>query len=62
MQQAMRLVEQKGKKIFVDVDALNAAFEQGVGRFLMEIQSDPQLQKRVLHHSCKLFGSWTMTP
>ena len=54
----MRSLEPKGK-LFVDVDSLNAAFEQGARCFLGDIQRDLQLEKRVLHHSSHLFGSWT---
>jgi hypothetical protein len=55
IEQAMKSLEPKGK-IFVDVDVLNATFEQGTRRFLAEIQRDSQLEKRVLHHSSHLFG------
>ncbi len=60
MMQAIKRVEQEGKKIFVDVDVLNQLFESGVRRFLDAIQRNSNLQKRVLRHSAKLFGSWTM--
>lgn len=59
MKKAMRLVEQQGEKIFVDVDILNEAFERGVRRFLDALQRDSNLQKRVLRHSSNLFGTWT---
>ena len=59
MKQAMDLVEQKGEKIFVDVDALAEAFEQGAHRFLVMIRQDSALEKRVLHHSSHLLGVWT---
>jgi hypothetical protein len=56
-QQGIRSVSAKGK-LFVDVDVLYAAFEDGTRRFLTDIARDPQLEKRVLHHSSQLFGSW----
>jgi len=37
-------------KLFVDVDGLYAAFEDGTRRFLAAIQRDATLEKRVLHH------------
>ena len=40
----------------VDVDVLYAAFEDGVRRFLADIQRDPELEKRAVYHSSKLFG------
>jgi hypothetical protein len=40
----------------VDVDVLYAAFQDGVRRFLADIQRDPELEKRAVHHSSKLFG------
>ncbi len=46
-------------KFPVDVDVLYAAFDQGVSRFLANIQRDSELEKRVLHHGSSLFGSWT---
>jgi hypothetical protein len=45
-------------KLFVDVDALYAAFEDATRRFLTAIQRDATLEKRVLHHSSHLFRGW----
>jgi hypothetical protein len=45
-------------KVPVDVDILCCAFEQGVHRFLADVQRDPQLERRAFHHSAKLFGVW----
>lgn len=45
-------------KLFVDVDALYDAFEQGTRQFLAVIQRDATLEKRVLHHSSHIFGAW----
>lgn len=45
-------------KLPLDIDALYAAFDQGVGRFLASIQRDAELGKRVVHHSSSVFGSW----
>lgn len=43
-------------KLPVDVDILCCAFEDGVRRFLADIQCDPEFEKRAVHHSSKLFG------
>jgi hypothetical protein len=45
-------------KVFVDVDALYNAFEQGARNFLTAIERDATLEKKVLHHSSHVFGSW----
>jgi hypothetical protein len=45
-------------KLPVDIDALYAAFNQGVGRFVANVERDPELEKRVIHHSSSLFGTW----
>ena len=55
---ALQSVRASGK-LPVDVDVLYAAFEDGVRRFLAAIERDQKLEKRALHHSSKLFGSWT---
>jgi len=49
-------------KLPVDVDVLYAAFEDGVRRFLADIQANPTLQKQAVHHSQKIFGTWTYNP
>ena len=58
---ALKSVRASGK-LPVDVDFLYAAFENAVSRFLVDIERDPKLEKRALHHSAKLFGSWTYVP
>ena len=45
-------------KLPVDIDALYAAFDQGVSRFLASIHRDTGLEKRIVHHSSSVFGSW----
>jgi hypothetical protein len=40
----------------LDVDVLYAAFHDGICGFLADIQGDPELEKRAVHHSSKLFG------
>jgi hypothetical protein len=57
MQTAMNASSAHGK-LFVDVDSLCNAFEEGTRRFLAAVQSDATLEKRVLHHSSHLFGVW----
>jgi len=52
---ALKLVRTRGK-LPVDVDVLYAAFEDGVRSFLADIQRDPELKKRAVHHCSKLFG------
>jgi hypothetical protein len=56
-QHAMNTALAQGK-LFVDVDALYGAFEEGTRQFLTAIQRDAALEKRVMHHSSHLFGSW----
>ncbi len=43
-------------KLPVDADFLSAAFEDGVRRFLADIQHNSELEKRAVHHASKLFG------
>ncbi len=57
-QHAMQVLLSQGR-LFVDVDALYNTFDEGTRRFLTAIQHDATLEKRVLHHSKHLFGSWT---
>jgi hypothetical protein len=57
MKAAMNGLSAQGK-VFVDVDSLCSAFEEGTRRFLVAIQSDATLEKRVRHHSSHLFGVW----
>jgi len=57
LQHAMKAALAEGK-LFVDVDALYAAFVDGVRRFWAATHRDPELQRRVLHHSSSLFGAW----
>jgi hypothetical protein len=40
----------------VSVYVLYAALEDGVRRFLADIEHDPELEKRAAHHCSKLFG------
>ena len=42
----------------VDVDVLYGAFEDGVCRFFADVQRDPELEKRTIHHASKIFGVW----
>jgi hypothetical protein len=58
MEQVLRSLEHKGK-LFVDIAALNRAFSDGAHRFLEDIDRNPDLAKRVLHHSSHVFGIWT---
>jgi len=46
-------------KLFVDADLLYAYFIEGIRRFTVDIQADPELTKRVFHHSAKLFSGWS---
>jgi hypothetical protein len=55
LESTLKLVQTRGE-LPVDVDDLYAAFEDGVRRFLADIQRDPELEKRAAHHSSKLFG------
>jgi len=45
-------------KQFVDLDLLHADFVEGLRRFSTDTQRNPELAKRVFHHSATLFGSW----
>jgi hypothetical protein len=57
----LKLEQAKGK-VTLDVDALYAAFENGVRRFLADIQRDPALERRAAHHSSRLFGVLSYEP
>jgi len=58
MQTALGSLSPKGKQ-FLDLDAMHGAFVDGTRRFIVAIQRDPALEKRVLHHSRMLLGSWS---
>jgi hypothetical protein len=58
MQQKLKIVSSKGKKLFIDVDLLYEAFKKGIERFLANIQNDRNLEKRALHHASKILGVW----
>jgi hypothetical protein len=55
METTLKVLQTKGK-LPMDVDALCAAFENGVRLFLTDVQRDPELEKRALHHCSKVFG------
>jgi hypothetical protein len=55
LESTLKLVRTRGE-LPADVDFLYAAFEDGVRRFLADIQRDPELERRAVHHSSKLFG------
>jgi hypothetical protein len=55
METTLKVLQTKGK-LPLDVDTLSAAFENGVRLFLSDIQRDPELEKRALHHCSKVFG------
>lgn len=57
LESTLKLVQSAGK-LPVDVDVLCAAFENGVRCFLADIQRDPELERRAVRHSSKLFGVW----
>jgi hypothetical protein len=46
------------RKQFINLDRLNEAFERGIGNFLDDIQRNPELEKRVLHHCSRVLGHW----
>jgi hypothetical protein len=58
MQTALGSLSPKGKQ-FLDLDAMHGAFVDGTRRLIGAIQRDPALEKRVLHHSRMLLGSWS---
>lgn len=57
----LKQVKAKGK-IPLNVDALYEAFENGLHRFLADVQRDPELEKRASYHSSRLFGVWKYVP
>lgn len=58
LESARQLAQGKGK-VPLDTDLLYSAFEDGVRRFLADVQRDPELEKRAVCHSSMLFGVLT---
>jgi hypothetical protein len=58
-QQAFDSMARIHGKQFVDVDLLHADFIEGLRRFSADIQCNPELAKRVFHHSATLFSGWS---
>jgi hypothetical protein len=57
LEHAMKSLSSKGK-LFVNRDSFTGCFEQGIDRFLADVERNPALKQRVLQHAESFLGSW----
>jgi hypothetical protein len=58
LESALQLAQRKGK-VPLDTELLYSAFEDGLRRFLADVQRNPELEKLAVYHSSMLFGVLT---